>query len=158
MNGFVTEFSNKDIPKDWHRHIRPSEAQTGQLRLVREGATVRFLIAAPPGGEFLEIDRFDYGTEEVSRVHFSVTDSGKPGNAVDVRLVDLKVRSPSAAAEQAVTAASTPETDGQGGSRIWFKGSLAILAIILMTAVAVWLYVRSRRGNAAMEAPVVDEG
>jgi hypothetical protein len=50
----------------------PTEARTGQLRLVRKGNTLYHLAADPPGAEFREIARNETPAREVASVIFAV--------------------------------------------------------------------------------------
>src|SRR5947207_2525277 len=80
-SGYTVEYWNKDPPKTYKRLPVPTEVTTGQLRLVREGETVHFLVADGPGQPFRLLDEMKLGTEDLAYMHFEVVDSGTPGNS-----------------------------------------------------------------------------
>jgi hypothetical protein len=132
---------------NYRKRTKPTEARLGQLRLVRKGAGIRYQAAEGLGGDFQEIDAQDqFGTEDMAHVHFVVADSGTPGNAVDARLVDLRIRAanlipdPTAGAAPAVAAAGPARPSG---SRGWLVGA-GILALVVLASVAAGLAVRRR--------------
>lgn len=126
----------------------PTVARTGQLRLVRQGSILRFLVA-DGSDNFRELERTEFGDDNVL-VHFVVNNNGSPTN-VDALLVDFEVRAdellPIAAAPAASTAASADEDEGGDVDGDW-------LAIIVLPALVIlggaWLFVRRwRRGRSA---------
>jgi RNA polymerase sigma factor (sigma-70 family) len=95
----------------------PTQARAGQLRLVRQGSTVRYLVAETPGQEFREVHRDEFGDHDVEDVAFTVSSHGSL-TAVTARLLDVRIRSarfhlaPSAAAMPAPGADLPPPTAG----------------------------------------------
>lgn len=69
----------------------PALTRAGQLRLVREGATLRYLVADAPSPSFREIHREEFGTHDVNEMKVMVTSHESPA-AIDARLVDLRIR------------------------------------------------------------------
>jgi len=138
----LSEFWTNDPPKDYQVRSVPAEARAGKLRLVRQGSTIRFLAADGTTDDFREIYQRDFGTEELADVRFQVCDSGSPGNAVDARLVDLKVRSDNLTLDNASDATRASEHQDRRGWRI-----LSVLALLLALALAAWLGVRCRTGK-----------
>jgi hypothetical protein len=84
------------LAESWPKYqMRTSdtEAMTGQLRLARIGAALVFLVSDGAGQEFQQIwEIADYGRDDIGYAGFQVSDSGEPGNPVDVRLIDLRLR------------------------------------------------------------------
>jgi hypothetical protein len=90
---FHSESWTGGMGNNYQKRTRPTEARVGQLRLVRKGASIHYLAADGLGGDFQELFVQDqFGTEDMAHVRFVVADSGSPGNAVDARLVDWRVR------------------------------------------------------------------
>jgi hypothetical protein len=89
---YQTEFWIKTQPGSGKHTFTPTTARAGQLRLVREGSTLRFLVAAGPANEFEEINRREFTTEDLDICRFGVNNHGSPAG-VDVRLIDLRIRS-----------------------------------------------------------------
>ena len=54
----------------------PTQVRSGQLRLVREGSTIRYLVADGPEQEFREIHRDEFGARDVDEVAFVVSSHG----------------------------------------------------------------------------------
>jgi DNA-directed RNA polymerase subunit RPC12/RpoP len=150
---YWTEFWRHDPPKDYKVSSVPSDAKAGQLRLVRAGATVRFLVADGRGNEFRELAQRDFGAEDVAQVRFAVSDSG-PGNAIDVRLVDLRIRSrivPGAGVVAGVPGAAGLEKRADRG---WLMAALLIgvaIVVFVSLAGAAAFFLRKRRP--AVQAP-----
>src|SRR5262245_38429043 len=70
-----------------------TDAMSGQLRLARVGPVMRFLVSPGPGQEFQLIwELKDYGQDDIGYAGFQVGDSGEPGNPVQARLIDLRMR------------------------------------------------------------------
>src|SRR5262249_57270629 len=70
----------------------PTQVRAGQLRLVREGSTIRYLVADGPEQEFREIHRDEFGGRDVEEIAFVVSSHGGATD-VDARLVDIRIRS-----------------------------------------------------------------
>jgi serine/threonine protein kinase len=133
-------------PHSYQEQTRPTDSRVGQLRLVRKGSSLRYLAADGLTGDFQEVgSQENFGTDDLNHVHFEVSDSGKPGNAVDFRLVDLRIRSTNAlaaaAAEPPAPAEAPPAPAAARGSR---RG-VGILGLVLVAALAVALAVRQQR-------------
>ncbi len=146
---FATEFWIASPPKekDWQFHSEPTEAQSGQLRLARDGSIMHFLVADGPGNKFHQVDERNFGTEDLANVQLEVVDSGSDGNSVDARLVDLRIRPSKLLPEEIANSALQLEQKRPGG-----KGWLVIakllglvVACALMLALGGWLYRRHSR-------------
>ena len=135
-----------------------SEAMAGQLRLARIGPALHFLVSAGAGQEFQPIwELKDYGQDDIGYAGFQVTDSGEPGNPVQARLIDLRMRSsppqrdkliaPAALAVPPAPVANPPVQAAAGGSR-WLTTILIVavlLVILLVVAFAMsWLFMRQK--------------
>jgi len=140
--------------KDYQALSKPTASRIGQLRLVRQGPALRCLAADGLEGNFQEIFSIpQFGTEDMAHVHFSVNDSGTPGNAVDVRLIDLKIRAADFIPDPGDTnlppaSASAPtlgsEPQRKPGSRKWLA-ALAIMGLLVISTFGVFLVVRRLR-------------
>jgi DNA-directed RNA polymerase subunit RPC12/RpoP len=108
---YLTEHWYRRPPKTpWSQQHKKTEAKAGQLRLVRRGTSLRYLVSDGPGQDFREIwYQKNFGAEDLEFLKLSVTDSGEPGNPVDARLVDLRVRMGPSLADNAFTPAPLAE-------------------------------------------------
>src|SRR5262249_24033010 len=134
----LTQYWHTD--RDYQVRSKPTEAKVGQLRLVRIGPSLRYLVSDGPGQQFREIwFQEDFSREDIRHLRFGVSDSGEPGNPVDARLIDLKVRMggalPDRAFEPAPLAAPAPLEDpaspaDETQTWTWTKNS-PVLALLL---------------------------
>ena len=88
---YQTEFWIKGDPDSGQHLFIPTTARAGQLRLLRQGSTLLFLVADGPDNDFREINRREFTTEDVEIVRFVANNSGSPAG-LDLRLIDLRVR------------------------------------------------------------------
>ncbi len=152
--GYVADFTLRGTPPTYRSQFTPTEARSGQLRLKREGATLRYLVADGPGGEFRELYKTEFGDEDIEFVRF-VVNTGETPVAVDARLVDLRMRSggplPAGAADHEPAAPEPPKSRW----KVWLAG--AILGLVVTLALGVWLITRQRRraGSVPAQAPAV---
>jgi serine/threonine-protein kinase len=119
----------------------PGTARAGRLRLARTGTTLHFLWAPDGAGEdYEEISQCEFGDQDITLLRLELgADAGGRAGALDVRLVDLTIRSNTPVA----VAGQTPGTEGQvtGRSSAWFIAAGLLGLGIVLTAV-VW---RGRR-------------
>ncbi len=88
------------LAESWNNHggnarrtrYVPTVTAHGQLRLVRRGATLHYLVADGTDGDFHEIDQAEFGTAETGSVRFVINNNNSPA-AVEARLVDFAIRS-----------------------------------------------------------------
>jgi hypothetical protein len=69
----------------------PAEAKVGKLRLVRQGKSLSFQVSAGLEDNFREMQREEFGAEDLEIVRFVVNNNADP-IGVDARLVDFRVR------------------------------------------------------------------
>jgi hypothetical protein len=112
---------------------------------------VRMLFSDGPNDTFREIFRVPhFGTEDLAHLRFEVIDSGEPGNPVDARLIDLRVRADrfSGPARAADPGAPAAEPGRKTGGKGWLAAALLVgLALVVMAALGVALrrYALARR-------------
>jgi predicted RNA-binding Zn-ribbon protein involved in translation (DUF1610 family) len=157
--------------KDYQVRKQSTGAKAGQLRLVRSGASLRYLVCDAPGQEFRQIwFQEDFGTEDLEHFRFGVSDSGEPGNPVDARLVDLRIRMGGILPDKAFDPApllppapleepTAPPDVTKGKS--WTTSSLARLwglglgmTLALAIGLGVWLSLRHRGRSSEVIASV----
>jgi serine/threonine protein kinase len=129
----------------------PTTATSGRLRVTRAGRRATLWAAQGAADDFVELCAYDLGAEDVDKVWLAAF-PGSSTSAVDLRLVDLKVRSdnPVAAQPADATPAALPQQPGQRG---WLAAAGAVgLAVVCTLLVVAWLAVR-RRGAAPTPAP-----
>jgi serine/threonine protein kinase len=141
-NVHLAEVFLKETPSGSKMDEEPTEARAGQVRAVRAGSTLRLLVAAPPGTDFREILRGEFGTEDVNVVRFIVNNNDSPVG-VDARLVDLRIRWDGVARAGRGAAEAAPRW------RRWLLLAL-LFALGLLAAAGVWLY---RRHTSHQPAP-----
>ncbi len=88
---YIAECQRREEPVAEPVRVVPTEAKAGQLRLIRAGAKLRYLVADDPPEEFREIYAADYTAEDLEIVRLGVNNNGSP-TGVEVRLVDLRIR------------------------------------------------------------------
>src|SRR5262249_32560550 len=114
------------------------------LRLTRKGSEATFFAAEGLGGAFRELCRHDLGTEDLKIVRLGAL-SGSPAVAVDLRIVDLQIRTPSPLTGVAVAPSSpSPTTTERGRSGGWLVAGGFVGRVILLPR-GVGLAVRPRR-------------
>lgn len=152
---FMAEYWTKGAD-DWQGPQVPTEARSGQLRLVREGSRARCQASAGPGQEFMTIlEKEAFGTEDMVYLRFQVTDGNKPGYAVDARLIDLRVRHGRAGqphvAEPVTPPPSAPPQVASSPRSSPLRALLlvGILSIILLTAFALAWFINLRRRDSS---------
>jgi ribosomal protein S27E len=141
---YVAQFWNKDPPKDHHWLTVPTETLAGQLRLVRKGSTLHYLVADGPGDDFREIAQWEYGTEDLSMVRFIANNNSSP-TALDARLVDLKINCNSLIPHKAF------DESKAGLSLALLLGLL--VPVLLLIALGAWFYARQRHRAAHGQGP-----
>jgi hypothetical protein len=129
-----------------HEGAVPCTDKVVRLRLKRTGATLAYLWAPGAAGEdFQEIHQEEFGTDDIKNFWLTAKTGQQPCN-VDVRLLNLEVRSAGADLPAAAPAAGAPVTGPpvakppKGGWTVW-----VVLALVLTLAVGMWLAVRQRR-------------
>ncbi len=145
---FQSEFWIKAPTRDYQWRKKPTDSRIGQLRLVRVGASLQFLAADGLEGNFEEIySRPFFGTEDLAHIHFVVADSGSPGNAVDARLVDLRIRSSSPLPEPAPGTTSALDEASASLPTGWLTAIAVIGLLVVATfSVMAWLFYGRQRG------------
>jgi hypothetical protein len=160
---FRAEEGSVFLGESWPKYQKkaiPSEAMSGQLRLARIGPALVFLVSAGEGKEFEPIwEVKDYGQDDIGYAGFQVTDSGEPGNPVQARLIDLRMRTgaierdklkataPLAAPPAPVADEPAPAPPMNGGRR-WLITILivaVVLVLLFLAAIAMaWLFMRQK--------------
>jgi serine/threonine-protein kinase len=129
----------------------PAAAKAGRLRLKRVGTTLHFLWAPETAGDhFEDIHQYDFGDHEITLLRLELNaDVGRRPGALDLRLLDLKVRASTAVADQGLA----PE----GGRKTWSKGWLVAAGLsglaLLFSGLTVWACLSLRRRRRTGEAP-----
>ena len=113
---------------------------SGRLRLTRRGTEIIFWAAEGDAAEFRELCRRRLGLEDLNMIRMSAY-PGQAPEAVDVRLVDVKVRSDAPIDDVLIADPSKPKK--------WLIALVVCLALLLSAAaVGWWLMVRRNRRSA----------
>ncbi len=126
----------KGQPDSGQQRFTPTTARAGKLRFVREGSTLRFLVADGPEHEFREINRREFTTEDLKVCRFVANNNGSPAG-LDARLIDLRIRSDHQAPYKPL------DREAQG----WFAGHLVValgFSLALLCALCVLLHMSRR--------------
>jgi hypothetical protein len=151
---YYSEFWTREPPRDFQARSQPTKVRAGQLRLSRDGARLRCLVADEVGKDFMVIQELpNFGAEELSHLTFEVADGNSPNNPVDARLVDLRARMetlppdkgagpsqlPPIVTDDAVAEVSRPASSG------WRAALLGLVfAVLLAGAVTLFFWARQR--------------
>jgi hypothetical protein len=113
-----------------------------RMRLKRTGTTLAFLWApGAAGSDFTEIHRCEFGNASIDRIRLAAT-TGRQPSRVDVRLIDLRVRSGWA------NDSAPPESSRAW--MLWVGLALAALGVSLILGIA--LAIRRSRGLTGIAA------
>jgi DNA-directed RNA polymerase subunit RPC12/RpoP len=121
------------------------------LRVTRKGAEVTCWAAEGAAGDFRELCRFDFVTADLSMVRLGGYTGFAP-HAVDLRILDLKVRSDAPLADQALDAPEPDATAPHAGRRGWLV-TAELLGLLILALLGGWLYARQRRRTRETAAP-----
>lgn len=127
----------------------PNSLKTGRLRIVRNGAQVKFWLAPDETDVFEHLATYQFGIEDIDQIQI-VCSTGGETSLIDVRVSDLHVRADALVRESA-TAAGIPPTGSQPAgsppsSRLVMLLALITAAGIAFVAVAILLRKRHRTG------------
>jgi len=120
----------------------PGMGQVGRLRLQRTGTTLHFLWAPETSGDnFQDFYQCEFGADGIKLLRLElIADTGGQPGTLDVRLLDLKVRSGNLPAGQA----AVPGEGRPTRSKPWLTAG-GILGLALLLFLAVVLVARRRR-------------
>jgi serine/threonine protein kinase len=87
-----SDFTPPRKPNPVQIHRFPTQEHRGQLRLLREGTKLSYLVKdAATNGAFKELYKVDFGSESLTALLFGVT-PGMDYRAVEGRLIDLRIQ------------------------------------------------------------------
>jgi predicted RNA-binding Zn-ribbon protein involved in translation (DUF1610 family) len=160
---YIAEIFGKKDKVKYKNAVKQTEVRGGQLRLSRIGPSLYYLVSDGPAKEFELLWEFkDYGADDLAYAGFQVADSGKPGNPIDARLIDLRMRMGKVERDK-ITAASplaaaapvqAARDGGQAAPRMldgvprWMTALMAIgagLLVLLVALIGVLLFMRRRK-------------
>jgi hypothetical protein len=75
---YKVESWDHDVPKSYKAVSFPTAVRAGQLRILREGTTVRCLVADDPANNFRELHRVEMGSEDLEHLRFEVVTVAAP--------------------------------------------------------------------------------
>jgi hypothetical protein len=125
----------------------PGEGNTGRLRLLRQKGRMHMLWSPGLAGDtFLEAHQFDYDAPEIDRIRLELSSNigGGKNGLVDLRLLELKIRSSTAP----ILPAADPGDEPTTGAHIWLALA-ALVGLLVVAALAATLLLRYRRRTAA---------
>ncbi len=132
-NEFVAVFSRKTAElegkRDMTSEILATEERVGQLRLIRTGSELIFLVAEGEYGSFQELLRTDVSTDAMMALRLSATTSDVD-SGLTLRLHDLRIRA------SQLPGAAPPKKK----SRTWLVFLLAAVAFMGGGGFLLWRY------------------
>jgi len=152
--GRMTTPTGKGRQYKWK--VFPSTAKAGRLRMVRTGGEVTLSASEEGAADFRELCRYDLGTEDLKMVRVAAL-PGAPMQPVEVRLVDLRVRTPSPVAALAPDAGPSAEGPKKEVSKGWLVTVeiVGLIITLVLAGLGVWLYLRRREAEEDGTAEVV---
>src|SRR5262249_21854684 len=147
----VSRNTIRDGQRQYLQKYFPTSAASGRLRITRAGEEAALYAAEGPAGDFRELCRYPLGREDVKTVWLTAY-TRHTRHAVDLRVVDLRVRSDSGAPEPGPDAADAGTSPPPSGSRLWRPLAVLILLAIVL-ALGMWLYARRRGGKVPARDP-----
>jgi hypothetical protein len=142
--------------RETQKQAIPTEATSGQMRLVRQGSKLRYLVADDPPNQFHEFHEKEYTDGDLETVRIGANNNGSPAG-IDVRLVDLRIRY-GAAAPGPVVVPLGPDVDPPQRGLLTLLLALGLgLVLLLALAAGAWLHMRRRAAAEASEQPASHE-
>src|SRR5262249_16391896 len=130
----------------------PSAGTSGQLRLVRSGSVLSFYLAEQ-SPNFVLLGRRPFGEGDLRAVRLG-GQTGGPGAALDVRILNLRIRAGPREGPSDEAAASVPAAPEKG----WLAGGVFLgLAGVLSLLLGAWFFLRPRRGAGVPRTPAGPE-
>jgi Protein of unknown function (DUF1583) len=128
------------------RHF-PTEANAGRLRLVRRGSLATYAVADAGSDDFRRLCDWDVGTADVKLLRLQI-ENKKSGAPIDVRFLDLEIRSGESIAKN-----GTPlfaESGRWGLSRGWLVAAeiSGLIILVLLLALCRRWWRKRDAGNA----------
>lgn len=114
-----------------------TEADHGQLRIVRKGPTVTYLVAEGDSDEFRELRQVEFGPEPLTAVDL-LGGTGNSNKPITVRLTNLSIRADG-------LPFGLPPQRQRFFWHTW--GALALLGVVVLIGSAVWFWRRRRDPN-----------
>lgn len=130
---------------DWKERRSPCAENLLRLRLRRTGTTLHYSWAPGAAGDsFVEVHEQEFGDDDIANVRLFAMNGQQPCQ-VDVRLIDVRIRSGQAAGLVPATQATELIT--------WLPALLLGAVTVVLLALAGWLYLRQRRRAVAALSP-----
>ncbi|MEA3156705.1 MAG: hypothetical protein QOK44_4294 [Betaproteobacteria bacterium] len=124
--------AGKDDVTPKSKHLRPTQAKAGRLRLVRTSAELAFLTSEGPDDDFTQIHKETFGQNDVNHVRVVATTSGVTA-ALTVRVKDLRVRAQSFNNVQPVIQ-----------KKAWWKPLVPVVVVVIVLSFGLLLWVGLR--------------
>jgi hypothetical protein len=136
-------FRGENGKNQYKKQSFPTTAQSGRLLLTRRGKDATAWAADGAAGPFQELSQQELGTGDVKMIWLAAY-TGLSPHGVDVRLVDLTVRS-ELSSEDPVFVPDPLATQAREGKRWVLTGGLLGLGLVGAILGAVWVVRRRRR-------------
>jgi hypothetical protein len=136
-----------DGKRQYKHQLYDAPAKAGRLRLTRAGGEVTFWAAEGAADDFRELCRYDLGPEDLKIVRLGAN-SGTAPEPVDLRIVDVKIRS-----DEPIVGpvpAFDPNAPSKGWRRGWLVAAGLVGLLVALSLLGTWFYVRRSRPAAAV--------
>ena len=123
--------------------VVPTNAKTGQLRLVRTGSILSHYAAEEASDDFVFLCEHPFGDADLRRICITGA-TGGPKSSLDVRVTDVRIRADSIPWQFATPLTPAPTGARTGGQ--WLLALLAVLggAFFLAVLLGAWFFLRRR--------------
>jgi hypothetical protein len=155
-----TRMTTIDGQRQYRHQVYEAGGKTGHVRLTRTGGEVTFWAAEGAADDFRDLGRYDLGPDDLKLVRIGAH-SGRRTEPVDLRIVDLKVRSeqPITGPVPAFDPSAPPTTASPGLRKGWLIAGGLVGLLVALSLLGTWLYVRRSRpaGARTPSLPAPDE-
>jgi len=152
----VSRNTTENGKRQYKQKYVPAASRSGWLRLTRTGTEATLLAAEADSDDFRELCRYDLGAEDLTRVRLTAY-VGYDRSAVDVRVLDLRIRADGLVVDQGLDTPMASEAGGPTRSSGWLAaGGIIGLAVLLLLLIPLGVWFRARRGGRAGKAPPQD--
>ncbi len=142
-NRFVSFVRKAAEAKGTNVKVVPTNAKTGQLRLVRTGSMLSHYAAEEASDDFVFLCAHPFGDADLKRICIT-GGAGGPKSSLDVRVTDLRIRADSIPWQLATPL--TPVATDSRSTGHWLLALLVVLggACFLALLLGTWLLLRRR--------------
>jgi hypothetical protein len=129
----------------------PAAGKAGKLRLVRTGPVLSYQVAAADAQEFTVLQEYPFSGDDLTDVRLTAT-TGGPQAALDLRVLDCRIRAASVAEAAAVPSPEAPR------GKPWLPPALAVFGALALLLAGGFVLYRRRAAGRMLEPAAVKSG